>query len=405
MSIKIWNTASILATNHPKQPFSDSMTNLASAEKRRFSSNSLSEEVAELVPNVATVMNAHIKPISALVALESTSNVEDSEQYHSRFATGGCDGCIKIWGMALIDYGSVSNDAWDGLGGQHGHTTNNSGTGSSQQVVSCVRTIYNAHTDAVWRLCVLSGGKYLLSAGYKKDCRLRVWDVNSGSCIATMNGHSEATYALIELPNGAIASGGGDEFIKLWNVSSSLATDTDEKKVVCLNTLMGHGGKVLALECVRDEVAQIYGAGDNCFLLVSGNQDGIIRLWGMKLSSSPKGIEFDTKLGANSVAVAAGDDLPVERATLRGHEGEVNCLRAFADGIILASGSDDKTIRLWNLETCSCIKVLSGHQNWIFGLQVLGDSETLVSSSRDQTIGFWQIPRKRFPTRKMSMRK
>jgi WD40 repeat protein len=260
---------------------------------------------------------------------------------------------------------------------------------------------------------------------------MRLWDVSTCSCISTIIGHSEPTYALLELPNGIIASGGGDELIKLWNFSSYLERADDnngttlrEAGAACLGVLIeGGSGKVLALECVRDEAARLYGAGDHCYLLLSGNQDSTIRLWGVRLTPSG-GVEMDSNLGATSVVVvdvaaacAATDiakcdfvidaaELRVEKAILRGHNGEVNCLRAFADGTTLASGSDDKTIRLWDLESRTCVKVLTGHQNWILGLQFLSDDETLVSSSRDHTIGFWQAPRKRFLlTRKISPRK
>jgi WD40 repeat protein len=65
----------------------------------------------------------------------------------------------------------------------------------------------------------------------------------------------------------------------------------------------------------------------------------------------------------------------------------VNALAVLGDGR-LASGSDDKTIRLWDPATGACERVFEGHQGWVRALTVLGDGR-LASGSRDNTIRLW----------------
>jgi WD40 repeat protein len=53
------------------------------------------------------------------------------------------------------------------------------------------------------------------------------------------------------------------------------------------------------------------------------------------------------------------------------------------------SGSDDKTIKLWNVETGQEIRTLKGHDNYVTSVNFSPDGKTLVSGSYDNTIKLW----------------
>jgi WD40 repeat protein len=67
------------------------------------------------------------------------------------------------------------------------------------------------------------------------------------------------------------------------------------------------------------------------------------------------------------------------------------------NGRILASGSDDQTIRLWDVRDGSCQKVLQGHTSRVCSIQFSpidvslpsGTGPILVSGSQDETIKLW----------------
>jgi len=74
-------------------------------------------------------------------------------------------------------------------------------------------------------------------------------------------------------------------------------------------------------------------------------------------------------------------------ATLVGHKSGVIALAVLADGR-LASGSADKSVRLWDVATRACVGVLEGHTNLVRALTALPDGR-LVSGSDDNTIRVW----------------
>ncbi len=75
--------------------------------------------------------------------------------------------------------------------------------------------------------------------------------------------------------------------------------------------------------------------------------------------------------------------------TLEGHTRYVNSVAFSSDSSTLASGSNDKTIRLWNVNTGEHIRILEGHTDWVNSVAFSSDSSTLASGSDDKTIRLW----------------
>ena len=188
--------------------------------------------------------------------------------------------------------------------------------------------------------------------------------------------------------------------------------DSTSKQV--LKTFTGHKSNIVAIERLTDTK------------LVSGSTDGEIRIWSLddnnnQLMSNGSTVAHERLttlhvLSASKLASAGGDgklmiwnlDDGKCEATLVHSPGyqptsqelffktkraipskPVNTLALLSDNR-LASGSNDSTIKIWNLDDSTCLAVLKGHSAAILALQVLSET-ILASASADTSVKIWNL--------------
>ena len=75
--------------------------------------------------------------------------------------------------------------------------------------------------------------------------------------------------------------------------------------------------------------------------------------------------------------------------TLLGHSDWVRIVEFSPDGKRLASGSNEETVRLWDPATGASVGTLQGHSHWVRAVAFSPDGKRLASGSNDKTVRLW----------------
>eukprot|EP00268_Persea_americana_P064091 TRINITY_DN8395_c0_g2_i1.p1 TRINITY_DN8395_c0_g2~~TRINITY_DN8395_c0_g2_i1.p1 ORF type:complete len:970 (+),score=200.05 TRINITY_DN8395_c0_g2_i1:315-3224(+) len=167
------------------------------------------------------------------------------------------------------------------------------------------------------------------------------------------------------------ATGGGDHKVRIWNMKAvDRESESDQSTQTLLATLRDHFGSV---NCVRWAKHGRY--------VASGSDDQVILI-------------HERKPGSGTTEFGSGEPPDVENwkvtMTLRGHTADVVDLNWSPDDSILASGSLDNTVHIWNMSNGICTAVLRGHSSLVKGVAWDPIGSFIASQSDDKTVIIWR---------------
>ena len=237
-------------------------------------------------------------------------------------------------------------------------------------------------------MTVSPDGTWLASCS--DDTTVKIWDIKTGVCRATLEGHTKEVKSLAITPDGeTLFSGSNDTTIRRWPIGTPKTA----------TVLQEHHHSVMGL-VVFDHGARLA----SC----SANEDPpTIRLWNTTTHKLLRVLKDEGNTCVNSIAVSMSGDMLVSGGTdntvkvwniakgerlmaLEGHSDHVRSVQITPDGRFAVSGSDDKTVKIWNLETNACIGTLEGHQAIVHSVALSPDGSLIASAGfTDHTVRLW----------------
>eukprot|EP00041_Stephanoeca_diplocostata_P009077 m.138017 g.138017 ORF g.138017 m.138017 type:complete len:449 (-) comp17594_c0_seq1:2897-4243(-) len=251
----------------------------------------------------------------------------------------------------------------------------------------------SGHAQGISDVAWSCDSKYLATAS--DDNTVKLWEAQSGRCLKTLHGHTNHVFCVNFNPqSNLVASGSFDESVRVWDVKTGK----------CLKILPAHSDPVSSVSFNHDGT-----------LIVSGSYDGLCRIWETATGSCLKTLIDDdnppisyAQFSPNGRFILAATLDNVIRLwdctsgkcakTYRGHKNSKYCTASNflvapkSSDVSIVSGSEDRLIYIWNLQSKKVTQTMGGHEAPVIGISCHPSGTMLASCAidPDKTIKIWK---------------
>ena len=244
---------------------------------------------------------------------------------------------------------------------------------------TCSLTLKNAHEKSISSLCIYDKKDQFITGSF--DGKIKIWKSlnDETKCEQVLDAHEKQITSMILVPNKPILiSASRDSIIKFWNLKTNtcLKTIKENSPTSCLcivpidkMLIVGTYAKYISMyDLISFERIYSFTAHTeyvNClktvneYLFASGSKDKLIKIWN----------------GKHLVQ------------TLKGHDNVINCLEVKDSNEnnkdLLLSGSTDRTIRVWIIQTGECINKFDFFNESILSIKFITNNFIAIGTAKD----------------------
>lgn len=246
----------------------------------------------------------------------------------------------------------------------------------------------DGHQGAVLALAVNAAGDQLASVG--SDQTVRLWSLAAEGGVRTLRGGLAEPSAVAFDPSGQrLVSGNAEGDVFVWNLTASAprTLEPTSEALVRAGALSPDGKRLASAEIHDGRPAVVIRDLETGVLqaMLLGHTAPIGALaWNPNQTFLASGSEDQTVRVWNLADVK----LP-ESTIFRGHQGSVRCLAFSADGTQVVSGGDDLVLRFWSVADGVEIRQFAGHTQSPVGICLLPGGTQIISAAKDGTLRYW----------------
>jgi WD40 repeat protein len=217
---------------------------------------------------------------------------------------------------------------------------------------------------------------------------VRLWDIETKKVVATWIGHDNAVRSLCWSVDGErLVSGSSDGTIRVWDVESGDTVlgpiKTGHRYVFAV--MYSPDTTKIATGCAYETALQIWDAK-------TGNLLSTIKLDSLVVSLAWTSDQKKLITGSDASIRILDAATWQQVAILEGHgTGLVYSLCLFQNDRLLASGSEDRTARLWNLDTNLQVGPPLEHERSVRSATISADGKQLLTGCADKNAYVWDI--------------
>ncbi len=218
---------------------------------------------------------------------------------------------------------------------------------------------FSGHRGVIWSANFSSDGQHLVTAG--RDQIVRLWNL-SEQAVRQLTGFQDDVNAIAFSPDGKSIAGAGNEGImRLWDLSG-------KELKVWTEAIQRKGGNT--------NVQTIAFSPDGKWLVVAGLGVNIARVWDLAGSST----EPQIRLKGNEEKQEA-------------HQAQLSSVAVSPDSQLIATGSYDKTIRIWKPKSPNgeLVAVTVFQEDVVSRVRFTPNSQQIVSGTWDGNVGIWSL--------------